>query len=102
MSGPKFHVGQRVAVCTRNLLVVIPSTVVIKVRWTDATDSVLSHLTGKTHRQIAEFGYLVKDSPIGLFGQPIWFSESSLRPLNDDDYKDDETQEINKPLRMEP
>ena len=81
MSEPKFHVGQKVAVLTAGLEVVLPT----------ATVSTVSHYGGgmRRHpitnvaRQVpACWQYQVAESPY----PDICYGEWCLRPLKDDDY----------------
>jgi hypothetical protein len=82
MSNPKFSVGQRVAVCTAELDIVIPQTVVV---WVKYFYSYVIIQNGKIVRCQPGWGYRVH-------GFPGFLAERCLRPIDDDEYREDSTE----------
>ncbi len=89
MSEPKFHVGQKVAVCAHDLSIIIPASTVLASCFANAGD-LIRDATGKnrslTQVKRTAWNYMVEN------GKGHWFRETSLRPLNDDDYKPETTE----------
>lgn len=88
MSGNKFQVGEHVAVCSRNLRLVIPKTVVTEVEF--MAKGTHLHVDGKCYGVVKFdlYVYLVQDAD-------GWIPEQCLRSIDPDkEYLDEETQEI--------
>jgi len=92
MTEPKFAIGERVAVCTPCLTVVIPATVVVESDWSPADEKFIDPLTGGVvDGGPACWVYQVADDK-------HWFAESYLRPIDKDEYRETEQQEIEQPI----
>jgi hypothetical protein len=75
MSNPKFSIGDKVAVCTADLSIVIPATVVLDRRWSEGARII----TGNSPALYTGWSYLVAGAP--LFGR-----EYCLRPILPGEY----------------
>lgn len=92
MTEPKFHIGQRVAVCCfPQYSLVIPETRITEIVWINGG----VWITEKGAEVVPKgFRYRVADSGIApVSGKPWLIREWHIRPLNDDDYKDEETED---------
>lgn len=89
---PKFSVGQRVAVCTSDLRVVIPETFVVSSSF--FSKHFARDLSGEVRLFQEGWYYTVRDAPPSPDGLPIFFFEPCLREVDDDDYKEQEEEEV--------
>ncbi len=78
MREPLYHVGQKVAACSRHLQFVIPATVVKDITYIDSTAP-----DGETGcgRRFTGWVYWIPEY------EDMFFEECELRPYFDDDYK---------------
>jgi hypothetical protein len=92
VSEPKFQVGDRVAVCTSNLAVVIPITAVTEREYQDRgywRDPV----QGGLREFSAGWAYCIEACPRDSQGRRTWFAEWTLRPIQPDEYTERSEQE---------
>ncbi len=98
MSSPKFSAGDKVAVCTRFLEVVLPEARITDCRY-EFGGAVATHplfLTDMPSR--SGFVYRISNGPVSkLSGASCWYHETSLRPIIDGEYEED-TQDIQSPI----
>jgi hypothetical protein len=96
MSNPKFAVGDLVAVCSSDLSVVIPSTIITARKLTSGGPA-----RDLSTREIIYCGerwqYQVEDFKTVHRGNPVWINERCLRPILPDEY-DEDTQDIRQPI----
>lgn len=89
MSNPKFAVGERVAVCTTPLNVVIPKTKVVEVTFSPKMQ--LVNMGGKVALNV--WNYRVAD-------HSSWFAEWTLRPIFPGEY-DESNQDQALPVEVD-
>lgn len=91
-SAPKFSVGQKVAVCTSDLSVVIPETFVVA--YSFLPKRLARDISGEVRPFREGWYYKVRDAPLSLDGLPVSFFEPCLREVDDDDYEEQEEEEV--------
>jgi hypothetical protein len=85
VNNPKFSIGQHVAVCTAQLNIVIPATVITGRKWTNA-----DWADQNGHSVPAKPGWLYLTSDCER-----WLREKVLRPIDPDtEYQDEQEREV--------
>jgi hypothetical protein len=96
MTEPKFHVGQRVAVCTQDLSFILPETIVTGVEFQPAGP--FCHPQTLAIRFFAaSWAYTVAGGERDPLGRACWYDECSLRPIDKDEYRDTEVNSLETP-----
>ena len=92
MSEPKFHVGQAVAVCTKDFELIIPKTLVTAKRYDEEG---ITHYQGRAWKTLAGWWYQAEGAIDSARGEPWWIREPSLRAIDPDkEYQDSEIEEL--------